>query len=175
MKGHATTSRQTTMYNQVSQSHQQPSSSYYSWHYSSLFYEHGHILEYNIEETPLSRNRFMLIKAKGKCILGLKWKPLVPKLVVQLTFNLFVHPTWDLEHGPLPKLLQKNTFSTPFSTTLEKNLKLQTNRKVSQPQPQACDQSKGLQRCEPRLSLRVTFHVPDSAKECEGLNPHTPK
>jgi hypothetical protein len=24
-------------------------------------------------------------------------------------------------------------------------------------------------------SLRVTFHVPKSAKECEGMNPHTPK
>jgi hypothetical protein len=24
-------------------------------------------------------------------------------------------------------------------------------------------------------SLRVTFHVPGSAKKCEGMNPHTPK
>jgi hypothetical protein len=24
-------------------------------------------------------------------------------------------------------------------------------------------------------SLEVTFHVPGSAKECEGMNPHTPK
>jgi hypothetical protein len=23
--------------------------------------------------------------------------------------------------------------------------------------------------------LGVTFHVPGSAKECEGMNPHTPK
>jgi hypothetical protein len=24
-------------------------------------------------------------------------------------------------------------------------------------------------------SLRITFHAPRSAKECEGMNPHTPK
>ncbi len=34
---------------------------------------------------------------------------------------------------------------------------------------------KGLQRCGPRLSPRVTFSCPGSAKECEGENPHTPK
>jgi hypothetical protein len=24
-------------------------------------------------------------------------------------------------------------------------------------------------------SLGVTFHAPDNAKKCEGMNPHTPK
>jgi len=24
-------------------------------------------------------------------------------------------------------------------------------------------------------SLEVTFHAPESARECEGINPHTPK
>jgi hypothetical protein len=32
-----------------------------------------------------------------------------------------------------------------------------------------------LQRCGPRLNLGITFHAPESAKECEGKNPHTPK
>jgi hypothetical protein len=34
---------------------------------------------------------------------------------------------------------------------------------------------KGLQECGPRLSLGVAFHTPRSVKECEGINPHTPK
>jgi hypothetical protein len=34
----------------------------------------------------------------------------------------------------------------------------------------AHDQGKGLQRCGPRMSLRITFHAPRSAKECEGMN-----
>jgi hypothetical protein len=59
-------------------------------------------LEYNIKETPLSGNRSSLIKAKGKYILGLRWKPLIPKLVVRLAFNIFMHHAWELEHGPLP-------------------------------------------------------------------------
>ncbi len=46
---------------------------------------------------------------------------------------------------------------------------------VSQPQPWAHDQGKGLQRCEPKVNPRITFHVPESAKECEGMNPHTLK
>jgi hypothetical protein len=35
--------------------------------------------------------------------------------------------------------------------------------------------AKGLQRCGPRRSLRVTSHAPGSVKKCEGVNPHTPK
>jgi len=46
---------------------------------------------------------------------------------------------------------------------------------MSQPWPWACDQGKGLQRCGPRGSLGITFHVPESAREREGMNPHTPK
>jgi len=38
--------------------------------------------------------------------------------------------------------------------------------------PWARDQGKGLQRCGPRVNLRVTFHAPGSAGECEGMNPH---
>ncbi len=32
-----------------------------------------------------------------------------------------------------------------------------------------------LQGCGPRGSLGITSHAPGSAKECEGVNPHTPK
>ncbi len=49
------------------------------------------------------------------------------------------------------------------------------SRRLSQFEPWARNQSKGLQRCGPRLSLRVTFHALRNAKECEGMNPHTPK
>jgi len=35
--------------------------------------------------------------------------------------------------------------------------------------------AKGLQGCEPRPSLGVTFSCPGNAKECERMNPHTPK
>ncbi len=34
-------------------------------------------------------------------------------------------------------------------------------------------QGKSLQRCRPRVSPRITFHAPRSARECEGMNPHT--
>jgi len=40
-----------------------------------------------------------MIKTKGRCILGLGWKPLIPMLVVQLMSNLFMHMgfgTWTL-------------------------------------------------------------------------------
>jgi hypothetical protein len=43
------------------------------------------------------------------------------------------------------------------------------------PTPCACDQSKGLQRCGPRVSPGITFHAPESAGKCEGMNPNTPK
>jgi hypothetical protein len=33
----------------------------------------------------------------------------------------------------------------------------------------------GLRRCRPRVSLGFTFHAPRSARECEGMNLHTPK
>jgi hypothetical protein len=33
----------------------------------------------------------------------------------------------------------------------------------------------GLQRCGPQASPEVTFHAPRSARECEEMNPHTPK
>jgi hypothetical protein len=46
---------------------------------------------------------------------------------------------------------------------------------MSQPYPWAYDQGKGLQRCGPRVSLGVTFHALGSERECEGMNPHTPK
>lgn len=85
-------------------------------------------LEYKIENTPLSRNRSSMIKAKGRCILGLGWKPFLPKLVVQLVSNLFMHLAWDLEHGPQPKVVVKQFFYT-ISTTLKKNFKLQMNKK----------------------------------------------
>jgi len=35
--------------------------------------------------------------------------------------------------------------------------------------------AKGLQRCEPRESLRVTSHIFGSVEKCEGVNPHTSK
>jgi len=35
--------------------------------------------------------------------------------------------------------------------------------------------AKGLQRCGPRGSPRVTSHTPGSVGKCEGVNPHTPK
>jgi hypothetical protein len=46
---------------------------------------------------------------------------------------------------------------------------------MSQPQPWAHDQGKGLQRCGPRVNSGTTFHAPGSVGECEGMNPHTPK
>jgi hypothetical protein len=46
---------------------------------------------------------------------------------------------------------------------------------MSQPWPWVRAQSKGLQRCEPRVSPGITFYVHGSARKCEGLNPHTPK
>jgi hypothetical protein len=46
---------------------------------------------------------------------------------------------------------------------------------VLQPLFWACDQGKDLQKCRPRVNLGITFHVPGNAKECEGINPHTPK
>jgi hypothetical protein len=39
----------------------------------------------------------------------------------------------------------------------------------------AHDQSKGLQGGGPKGSLGVTSHAPGSVRECEGINPHTPK
>jgi hypothetical protein len=71
-------------------------------------------LEYNIEETQFLGNRFLMIKAKHRCILGLGWKPLLPKLVVQLLSNLFIHHAWDLEHGPQPKVVVKQWCLAPF-------------------------------------------------------------
>jgi len=35
--------------------------------------------------------------------------------------------------------------------------------------------AKGLQGCGQRLSPGVAFSCPESAKECEGMNLHTPK
>jgi hypothetical protein len=35
--------------------------------------------------------------------------------------------------------------------------------------------AKGLQGCGPRGSPGVTSHTPGSVRECEGVNPHTPK
>jgi hypothetical protein len=35
--------------------------------------------------------------------------------------------------------------------------------------------SRPLQRCEPKVSMGITFHAPGSARACEGMNPHTPK
>jgi len=46
---------------------------------------------------------------------------------------------------------------------------------MSQPEPWARDQDKGLQRCGPRVSPGITFHVPESVRECEGMNSHIPK
>ncbi len=46
---------------------------------------------------------------------------------------------------------------------------------MSQPYPWAHDQGQGLQGCRPKGKSRVTFHAPGNAKECEGMNPHTPK
>jgi hypothetical protein len=43
------------------------------------------------------------------------------------------------------------------------------------PWPWAYDQGKGLQGCGPRVSPGITFHVCRSVRECEGMNPHTPK
>ncbi len=46
---------------------------------------------------------------------------------------------------------------------------------VSQPQPWACDQGKGLQGRGLKLGPRVAFHALRSAKKCEGKNPRIPK
>ncbi len=47
---------------------------------------------------------------------------------------------------------------------------------VSQPYPWACDQDKGgCKVTSQERSPRVTFHAPRNAKECEGMNLHTPK
>ncbi len=46
---------------------------------------------------------------------------------------------------------------------------------LSQPQPWAHDQGKGLQGFEPRVSPGVTFHAPGSVRECEEMNLHTLK
>jgi hypothetical protein len=35
--------------------------------------------------------------------------------------------------------------------------------------------TKAFSKVRSRLSLGVTFHAPMNAKECEGMNPHTPK
>jgi hypothetical protein len=50
-----------------------------------------------------------------------------------------------------------------------------TSHSLSQPLPWACDQGKGLQRCGPRVNSGVSFHAPGSAREYEGMDPHTPK
>jgi hypothetical protein len=34
---------------------------------------------------------------------------------------------------------------------------------------------KGLQGCGPRRSPGVTSHTPGNVRQCEGVNPHTPK
>ncbi len=38
-----------------------------------------------------------------------------------------------------------------------------------------CDQGKGLQGCEPRGRLGSHITCSRECKECEGMNPHTPK
>jgi hypothetical protein len=34
---------------------------------------------------------------------------------------------------------------------------------------------KGLQGCGPRRSPEVTSHTPGNVRQCEGVNPHTPR
>ncbi len=46
---------------------------------------------------------------------------------------------------------------------------------MSQLQPWARDQSKGLQGCEPKGKSGITQHTPRSVRRCEGMNPHTPR
>jgi len=35
--------------------------------------------------------------------------------------------------------------------------------------------AKGLQGCRPKGSLGITSHTPGNVRNCEGVNPHTPK
>jgi hypothetical protein len=46
---------------------------------------------------------------------------------------------------------------------------------VSQPYPWVRDQGKGLQGCGPKRKPRVILHALGSARECEGIDLHTPK
>ncbi len=46
---------------------------------------------------------------------------------------------------------------------------------LSQPQPWARDQSKGLQGCRPRRKPRSHTTCSESVRKCEGMNPHTLK
>ncbi len=54
------------------------------------------------------------------------------------------------------------------------NLSSHSMHLMSQPQPWARDQGKGLQGCGPKRKLGVTQHTPGSVRGCEGMNPHTP-
>jgi len=56
------------------------------------------------------------------------------------------HQAWNI-----PRATKLRTFHWPPS--------------LSQPKLWARDQDKGLQRCEPRMSPRITFHAPGNAKE----------
>jgi len=39
----------------------------------------------------------------------------------------------------------------------------------------ARNQSKVLERCEPKVQPESHIHIPRNVGECEGMNPHTPK
>jgi hypothetical protein len=32
--------------------------------------------------------------------------------------------------------------------------------------------ARAYKRCRPKVSPRITFHAPESARKCEGMNPH---
>jgi hypothetical protein len=48
-------------------------------------------------------------------------------------------------------------------------------RNYRNPNPGLVTKTKACKSAGQKGSLGVTFHVPRSAKECEGMNPHTPK
>jgi len=41
--------------------------------------------------------------------------------------------------------------------------------------PWAHDQSKGMERCRPKVQPKTHTHMPRNARECEGMNSHIPK
>jgi len=56
-----------------------------------------------------------------------------------------------------------------------KKKELPTHKKCRNPSFVFATKLKGLQGCEPRGVPGVTSHTPESARKCEGVNPHTPK
>ncbi len=66
-------------------------------------------------------------------------------------------------------------FCHPTRSTLTHDIIEIMPYNMSQPQPWAHDQGKGLEGGEPRRRLESHFTCSQECKECEGMNLHTPK